>query len=107
MLSPLHIVVAVAVTEGVSAGPKPTVIVFPLGHPFASLIITLYVPEHKPVAIAVVWAAGSSHKKVYGEVPPDVLLASAVPSQLDAQDVGELVVVFASISGSVMATVVV
>ena len=49
-------------------------------HPLLSVTITLYRPAHNPIAVVVVWVNGSSHRYVYGAVPPTVV-AEAVPSQ--------------------------
>jgi hypothetical protein len=39
-------------------------------HPLPSVIVTVYVPEHKPVAVSFVCAEGSFHKYVNGATPP-------------------------------------
>ena len=44
-----------------------------------SVIVTFTVPEQRAVAVMLIWAAGSSHKYVNGEVPPEIL-AVASPS---------------------------
>ena len=48
-------------------------------HATASVIVTLKVPAHSPVAIAVVCVPGSSQSYVNGVVPPTIL-AVACPS---------------------------
>ena len=62
------------------------VILAVVAHPRASVTVTFNVPEHRPLAVALVWAKGSSHKKLYGEVPPEGD-AIAVPSHTPLQDV--------------------
>jgi hypothetical protein len=51
-------------------------------HPAESVIVTQCVPAHNPVAVAVVWASGSSHIYIYGGIPP-IIAPVACPSQIE------------------------
>ena len=41
-------------------------------HPIPSVMATLNDPAHNPIAVGFVWALGSDHKYIKGEVPPDI-----------------------------------
>jgi hypothetical protein len=82
-----------------------TVIVRVITQPFASVIVQVYVPAARPVAVAPVPPEGA-HEYVYVGVPPEAV-TDAVPVEPPLQSTGVVEVVAVTAVGCVMLNVLV
>jgi predicted metal-binding membrane protein len=101
----LHVTFA-EVFEAANAAGSVIVALVVVVHPFASVTVKIYVPGVKSDKSSVVLAEASSHKYVYGEVPP-VTVASIVPSAAPLHVTFTEVFVAANAAGSVIVALVV
>jgi hypothetical protein len=95
-----QVAAVVAVLRIIATGSL-TVIELLAIHPLVSVTVRVYVAAHSPTAVAVVCADGSSHRYVYGGVPPDKA-PEASPSQTPLQLASLPLIAIAIAVGSVI-----
>ena len=78
LLSPLHVTGNISTTVESEQSPEDTTAIPSTLHPLASVTVTLYAPEIKLLAVAVV--SPVDHSYSYGVIPPDIISTVAVPS---------------------------